>query len=162
VATVPGIQGYSPLVTRVAAAVAASVVLSLGAAYYLTCEPAPRISIRWRAGIELDRRAELERVFLLVNGTPEQERFEYDLLDTSRSNIEAMVLEPDVADTDRVDQHTFVVPFDAPYGTSWMWVAHRTPVLRARGVVPGVVVACVVVLVAAVTAEVRRSGLPLG
>jgi hypothetical protein len=98
---------------------------------------------------------ELERRFLLVNRAPERERFEYDLLDTSRGNIEALVREPDVADTDRIDQQTFVLPFDIPYGTSWMWVAHRTPVLRTPGVVPGIIVTCVVVLIAAMTVEVR-------
>ena len=154
-AQVRGTSGRSPLVARIAAAVAVCVLLALGAAYYLTYEPAPRIAILWRAGIELERRAELERRFLLVNRAPERERFEYDLLDTSRGNIQALVHERDVADTDRVSQEHFVVPFDIPYGTSWMWVAYRTPILRTPGVVPGVLVTCVVVLVVALGVEGR-------
>ena len=164
-AVVRGTGARSLFPARIAAAVAACVLLVLGGSYYLTYEPAPRIAILWRQGIEPERRAELERRFLLLNRTPERERFEYDLLDTSRRNIEAMVLEPDVADTDRVDRHTFALPFDIPYGTSWMWVAHRIPVLRTPRVVPGIVVACVIVLLAAMTAEargLRRRARPTG
>jgi hypothetical protein len=155
-AVVRGTGARSRLLARMAAAIAGCVLLALGAAYYLTYEPAPRIAILWRQGIEPERRAELERRFLLVNRAPERERFEYDLLDTSRGNIEALVREPDAADTDRVDRQTFVVPFDVPYGASWMWVAHRLPVLRTRGVVPGIVLTCVAVLIAGGVAEMRR------
>jgi hypothetical protein len=128
-------------------------LLALGAAYYFTYEPAPRIAIRWPEGIDPSRREELERRFLLVNPEPERDRFEYDLLDTSRGNIEALVRERDVADTDRVSREGFTVPLDVPYGTRWMWIAHRTPVLRVSGVVGGIVAVCVAVLVAAVAAE---------
>ena len=130
--------------------------MALGAAYYFTYEPAPRIAIRWPEGIDPSRREELERRFLLVNPEPERDRFEYDLLDTSRANIEALVREPDVADTDRVSRERFTVPLDIPYGTSWMWVAHRTPVLRIPGVVGALVGVCVLGLVAGIAGELRR------
>jgi len=140
---------------RVVGVIAACILVGLGAAYYFTYEPAPRIAIRWPEGIDPSRREELERRFLLVNPEPERDRFEYDLLDTSRANIEALVREPDVADTDRVSRERFTVPLDVPYGTSWMWVAHRTPVLRIPGVVSALVGVCVLALVAGIAGELR-------
>jgi hypothetical protein len=140
---------------RVVGVIAACILVALGAAYYFTYEPAPRIAIRWPEGIDPSRREELERRFLLVNPEPERDRFEYDLLDTSRANIEALVREPDVADTDRVSRERFTVPLDVPYGTSWMWVAHRTPVLRIPGVVGALVAVCVLVLVVGIAGELR-------
>src|SRR5687767_1472261 len=112
---------------RVMGMFAGCVLLALGIAYYFTCEPAPRVALRWREGVASERRQELERRFLLVNPAPDRDRIEYDLLDTSRTNLEALVREPDVADTDRVSREGFTVPLDVPYGTSWMWLAHRTP-----------------------------------
>ena len=61
--------------------------------------------------------------------------------------------EPDVADTDRVGRERFTLPLDVPYGTSWMWVAHRTPVLRIPGVTGAVVVLSVAAVVAAIAGE---------
>ena len=130
--------------------------MSLGAAYYFTYEPAPRIAIRWPTEIEPERRQELERRFLLVNPAVEGDRLEYDLLDTSRDNVEALVREPDVFDTDRVGREHFTLPLDVPYGTSWMWIAHRTPVLRIRGVVGAIVVLCAAAIAAWLVGELRR------
>jgi hypothetical protein len=60
-----------------------------------------------------------------------------------------------VADTDRVSREGFTVPLDVPYGTRWMWLAHRIPVLRSPGVVPAIVALCAAVLAGAVAAELR-------
>ena len=113
----------------------------------------PQVSVLWRAGIGPERRAVLERRFLLVNPIVDQDRLAYDLLDTSRGNLEALVTEPDVADTDRISQERFEVPFDIPYGDSWMWVAHRTPILRTPGVVRALVATSVLLLVGWLIAE---------
>jgi hypothetical protein len=113
------------------------------------------VAIRWREGLGSERRQELERRFLLVEPAADRDRLEYDLLDTSRANIEALVGEPDVADTDRVSREGFTVPLDVPYGTSWMWVAHRTAVLRVPGVIPATLALCAAMLVAAVAFELR-------
>jgi hypothetical protein len=139
----------APWFARAAAIAAAAVLVALGLAYYLTYEPAPEIRVQWRVGIEPQRRAELERRFLLVNPAPFEDRLSYDLLDTSRENVEALVKERDVADTDRVDRVNYAIPFDTPYGESWMWAAHRTPLLRVPGVVEALVITSVGVLVAA-------------
>ena len=139
-----------------AAAAAAVILLGLGLAYYFTYEPAPEIRIRWRDGLDPGRRAELERRFLLVNRAPFEDRLTYDLLDTSRRNVEALVRERDIADTDRVNRTNYTIPFYVPYGSSWLWVAHRTPVLRIPGIVNGLVLVCAAVLVVAAVGVMRR------
>ena len=140
---------------RAVGIIAACVLIGLGTAYYFTYEPAPRIAVRWPERIDPARRQELERRFLLVDPQVDRDRVEYDLLDTSRQNIEALVREPDVADTDRVGRERFSVPLDVPYGTRWMWVAHRTPILRIPGVISGVVIVCLAAVVIAGAAELR-------
>ena len=104
---------------------------ALGLVYWLTYEPAPSIRVRWRANVTSEQQAALERKYLLVNGrAPTGRSIAYDLLDTRHDNIKALVLDPDVADTNDIDRHQFEVPFDFAYGEGWMWVADRTPVLR--------------------------------
>ena len=140
---------------RAAGIVATCMLVALAVTYYFTYEPAPRIAIRWAADIQPARRQQLERRFLLVNPAADRDRIEYDLLDTSRSNIEALVREPDVADTDRVSRDGFTVPLDVPYGASWMWAANRIPVLRTRGVIPAVLILCVAAIAVALARELR-------
>jgi hypothetical protein len=133
---------------RAVAVTTGAVLIAFTVGYYLTYEPAPEIRILWRAGLDPERRAELEQRFLLVNATPFEDRLTYDLLDTRLENVEALVNERDIQDTDRVDRVGFTIPQDIPYGTSWMWVAHRLPVLRYPGLVQGIVLACAIVLAA--------------
>ena len=146
-------------IARTAAVISSAVLLGLGAAYYLTYEPAPEIRILWRAGLESERQAELERRFLLVNPLPFEDRLTYDLLDTSRENVRALVQEGDIRDTDRVDRVGFTIPPDIPYGASWMWIAHRLPVLRTPGAIEGIVASFSVVLAvsAAALMKTRRT-----
>ena len=142
-----------PWLARATAAIAACTLLALTSTYYLTYEPAPRVGVLWREGIRPERRVALERRFLLVNPAVDDDRLEYDLLDTSRGNLEALVNEPDAADTDRISREHFEVPFNIPYGESWMWVAYRIPVLRIPAVLRGIVAACALLLVGWLVAE---------
>jgi hypothetical protein len=108
----------------------------LGAAYWLTYEPAPRIRVLWRDGVTAHQQAEIEERYLLLNG---RDRIPggsvaYDLLDTSRSNIKSIVEDPAIADTNDIERHTYVVPFETQYGNEWMWMAHRVPLLRENRV----------------------------
>jgi hypothetical protein len=120
---------------RVLSALGLGGLAALGLAYWLTYEPAPAIRVRWRDDVTSARQATLERRYLLSNGrAPLGRSIAYDLLDTRRSNIEALVLDPDVADTHDVDRDNFEIPFETAYGDRWMWVAHRTPVLRDNSV----------------------------
>ena len=124
--------------------VAASVLLAFSVAYYLTYEPSVRIGVRWRDGVTLEQQAGLERRFRLMNGVPSETHIRYDLLDTRRTNIEALIKDPNAEDTESVSRTLFVAPPDIEYGQSWMWIAHRIPGLRAPGVAEAIVMMCVV------------------
>jgi hypothetical protein len=121
----------------------------LGLAYWLTYEPAPRIRILWRDGVTAQQRTTIERKYLLLNGRDPLENgsLAYDLLDTSRSNIKALVEDPAIADTSDVDRDTYIVPFITDYGNEWMWIADRTPGLRNAGIRTSVVAALLVMVV---------------
>lgn len=113
-------------------AIGAAGVIGLAAAYWLTCEPAPRMRVLWRLDVAPQRQAALEQKYLLRNRRDQlpEGSFAYDLLDTSPANIKALVEDPAILDTNDIERHTWVVPFDAEYGSEWMWIAHRTPGLR--------------------------------
>jgi hypothetical protein len=115
----------------IGAAAAAGLVL-LGLAYWLTYEPAPRVRVRWRPDLMLEQQAALERKYLLRNRRDPLPggSLAYDLLDTSASNIGALVEEPSILDTNDIERHTLTVRFDVDYGDEWMWIAYRLPGLR--------------------------------
>jgi hypothetical protein len=107
-------------------------LVSLRVAYDLTYEPALWVRVRWRDGTGDWRRAWLERTYRLGDPVnPEGLGYSYILYDTSRRNIEAMVTDPEVADTHDIDRDKFEVPWETQqYSERWMWVADRVPVLR--------------------------------
>ena len=78
----------------------------------------------------------LESKYLLtdrVGPHPDARRsFGYALLDTRRSNIEALVKDPAVFDTNDIEDEAgeFYVRLGTGYSDRWMWLAHRMPVLR--------------------------------
>jgi hypothetical protein len=132
----------------------------LGAAYYFSYEPAPAVSIQWREGTTWQRRAEIERQSGLVRSRDQDVRITYDLVDTRASNIAALLARPEVVDTGDLDLHSHTVPADAPYGKGWMWIGNRLPIFRSQGVVPALVIACVLLIGGALARElgVLRSG----
>lgn len=105
----------------------------LAAAYWATLEPAPRIRVLWREGIAAGQQSALEARYLLRNGRDRlpEGSVAYDLLDTSRANIERLVEDPAVADTNDIDRNAYVVEPETDRGDEWTWVAYRVPVLRA-------------------------------
>ena len=105
---------------------------SLRVAYDLTYEPAPWVRVRWRDGTGDWRRAWLERTYRLGGAVnPEGLAYSYILYDISRQNIQAMVTDSEVADTNNIDRQRFEVPWEIQQdSTRWMWVADRVPVLR--------------------------------
>ena len=132
---------------RIAAAIAAFVLAVLGAAYYLTYEPAPAVDIQWSEKLSEETRREYERRYGLVNPShPARRSSTYDLLDTGSGNIRALLSDPAVQATNRFDPDTFTVRADAPYGESWMWVGDRLPLLRWRPVAWSIVGICVAVI----------------
>jgi len=132
------------------------VLLAVVLGYCFTYEPAPEVRVRWRDGVTPKRQEALERQFRLVNRNAVGDRFSYDLLDTRQRNVEALLRERDVDDTDRIDRQRIRVRPDAPYGQSWMWVAHRLPLLRIAGVVESVVAGCVLVLAVSVAVLMKK------
>lgn len=130
--------------------------MALGVAYYLTYEPAFEVAIRWREGTTWQRRAQIERQFGLAEARNLADwTVWYDLIDTRPATIRALASQPEVAGFEGVNLDTFAVPPDAPYGKGWMWIGPRLPVLRHRGVVPGVIVACALAIAWAVAGEAR-------
>jgi hypothetical protein len=129
------------------AAVAAAILAVLGAVYWYTVEPAPAVKVRWRDGVTAGQRAALQRRFRLVDPIAAEGRtITYNLLDTSRRNLQAIVAESAVEDTSEFDRIQLTLPADAPYGTRWTWLANRLPVTRLPGVMAAVVTACLLVL----------------
>lgn len=106
----------------------------LAFAYWFTAEPAPGIRVTWASTVSEEQRTSLERRYQLANRRaphPDDPRsLAYDLLDTRRSNIEALVNDPAVVDFNDIDDEYFRVRLGTAYGDEWLWVAHRTPGLR--------------------------------
>ena len=107
---------------------------ALAFAYWFSYEPAPGIRVQWQPGVAIEEQTALERKYLLSNRrAPHSEQplsLAYDLLDTRRSNIEALLENPAVADTNDIDDEWARVRLGTAYDDGWMWVAHRTPLLR--------------------------------
>jgi hypothetical protein len=82
----------------------------------------------------------------------------YDLVDIRPANIRSLAEQPEVAATQGLDLETYSIPPDGAYGKGWMWIGPRLPILRHRGVVPGVVIACVLTIGYVVAGEVRSQG----
>jgi hypothetical protein len=142
---------------RVAAGVAAAVLLGLAITYWFTYEPAFALTVRWRDGLTWDRRLELERQLGLVRHRDQQRRtITYDLVDTRSTNVRALLTHPDVEDASPLDAATFSVPADAPYGTGWMWAGSRSPAIRAHRLTPVLVAVALITLGWWCRRELRR------
>ena len=135
---------------------------ALAFAYWFTYEPAPSVRVRWRDHVTFDEQVSLERKYLLVNREgphPDARRsFGYALLDTRRSNIEALVKDSAVFDTNDIEDEEgqFYVRLGTAYSDRWMWVAHRVPLLRyAR--VRWVLIAALALMVLAGSAGLWRA-----
>jgi hypothetical protein len=137
-------------------AIPAVILTILGAAYSLTREPAAEVGISWRPGIRTAARLAHERRLGLENGRVVEGRMRYDLLDLRKENIEAIVAEPDIADTDGIDRNAAVLPVTYRYGEGWTWIGRRLPILRRSGVVPMLAAASLVALVIGAERLTRR------
>jgi hypothetical protein len=77
----------------------------------------PEINVRWRDSVDPAARAALERRFKLLRAEQEAANaWRYELTDTSRDMLGALVHDADVADTHFVDRTTFELTSDVPYG----------------------------------------------
>ena len=118
----------------------------------LTGAPAPNIEVHWDASVSESARERLERRFQLVNrsSTPDVTG-SYDLVDTSASNIAALLAQPGVAATTFLDAQTFSVSPDAPQGIVRTWIGDRIPVIKRRGVMQTVGVVLMALIAAGLT-----------
>jgi hypothetical protein len=85
-----------------------------GATLAIIPRPVP-LNIRWAPQVSDSQRAELERQLTLSNGElREGTTRSYVLLDSSRTNIEAIVRHPSIEDTSNIDRATLrlLPPFD--------------------------------------------------
>lgn len=107
-------------------------LVSLRVAYNVTYEPAPAVRVRWRDLTTDARRVQLERKYRLTDpAAPEGLSYSYVLMDTSRRNIEALVKDPEAADTNDIDRRKFAIPWTtAESRVRVTWVAERIPGLR--------------------------------
>ena len=104
---------------------------ALAFAYWFTYEPAPGVRVSWRPGTTLEQQTALERKYMLSNRrAPMSGSLAYDLLDTTQANIQALLKDPAVVDTNDIDDEWARVRLGTAYGDEWMWVADRTPLLR--------------------------------
>ena len=80
---------------------------------------APRVNVRWAAGVSTSARLELEERFrLLVGEHREGTTWAYDLGDPSPRVVGALIRHPAVDDTSRVYRRLGIVAVDAPRGTT--------------------------------------------
>lgn len=126
-------------------------------AYNLTCEPAPAVRVRWRDGTTDWRRGWLERKYRLGDpSAPMGLSYSYVLFDPSRRNIEAMIKDPEIADTNDIDRRRFEIPWATAHESrQWMWVADRVPSLRQPAVRRGLIAVLAVMLLIGVTRIIR-------
>ncbi len=71
------------------------------------------INVRWRAELPPEQRSTLERRFGLTVVERDPPTWTYTIADTGRSNLEALVMHEDVADTHHLDRERFRVSADA-------------------------------------------------
>ena len=77
----------------------------------------PEINVRWRESVDAASRVALERRFKLIRAEPvAANAWRYELTDSSRDMLGALVRHADVADTHFVDRTTFELVSDAPHG----------------------------------------------
>jgi len=130
---------------------ASVVLIGISGAWYATWEAAPAVSIGWAEGLAPGHRRTLERRFRLTLPREQDEGFdnpvEYDLLDIRPENIRALIEQPEVADTGRIDRAGHRILANAPFGRGGTWIGNRIPVLRTYGVVPAIIVGCALILV---------------
>lgn len=131
----------------------------LAFAYWFTYEPAPGVRVSWKPGITLEQQVVLEQKYMLSNRrAPVSGSLAYDLLDTTRANIESLLKDPAVIDTNDIDDEWARVRLGTAYGDRWMWVADRTPLLRDHEVRWGVILTLAAMAAIGLRGLLRQQG----
>lgn len=78
---------------------------------------APRVHVRWSAGLSAERRAALEGELSLQRGESRAvDTWEYDLTDPEPASVARLIAHPDVVDTHYLERASGRVSADAPRG----------------------------------------------
>ena len=104
-------------------------------------DPGPKINVRWAPTVDDAAREAVEaRFHLAPEGQPEDRTRHYELLDSSRANVEALLANPAVEDTAGLDRATFafdkvpVVRFDEK-ATDWIVGLEPCPEMKPASLV---------------------------
>lgn len=120
-----------PATLQRASSIACLVLATLYIAFELTAGPATVVSVRWSPQTTAGERRDAQDTYLLWNGRDTGPvNSVYDLLDTSRGNIRALVNDRRVADTQGVDRTTFEPIAADASDEAITSVLARLPVLR--------------------------------
>jgi len=153
----PPMTSYSTSFVRAVSFASLLALVLLAGIWFATKETAPSIHVRWRAGLSAEDRQALERRFALVQPQfLERETWAYDLLDTSRQNVESLVRHPDVDDTHEIDREAFRVRPEAPRGQTSSWLVHRLGPRVLSDLLPAIVGALIVAYVVATWTSFRQ------
>ena len=110
-----------------------------------TRDVAPRVTVEWDA--DTAERDHLERRFQLTERQPRPDgSYEYDLVDTSSSNIRSLVSDRQVRVVGGIDTNAFRPVPNGPIGTRRIWLADRLPILKEPFVVPWILVTLVAII----------------
>ena len=104
-----------------ALAVSSILVLALIGCLHVFVPPAfaPRVYVRWKAGVNGTARTQIERELKLLAGEPyDATTWSYDLGDRSRQAIGAIVAHGSVEDTGNIDRARLTVTDDTRVGTT--------------------------------------------
>ncbi len=123
-----------------------------------TESPAPIVKVRWKPTVSEAQRVGLEERHQLIRGNSVgPNSFNYDLLDSRREAIRAIVTDPAVADTGEIDRAQFRIAPTAGRGTATRWLWHRFwPEWAARWVAGALHAWMVLSLVAWIVWEEKR------
>ena len=109
-------------VVQVRVLLVACVVVVCGLAFlhvFVSPAVAPRVNIRWAAGVDDVARESLEQQFRLFAAEHrEGTTWAYDLRDPSWQTVRALVAHPAVADTHYINRRFGIVSASAPRGTT--------------------------------------------
>lgn len=142
----------------VAGAIGAAMLIVMAAAYAITREASPIIHVRWRADVEAAERQDRRQAHALSECSALDDRTDRcELLDTSRSNLAAIVGDSTIEDTYHLQRSTLTIAPDADLAPRMTWIAYRVPLLRRSGVMQTMVAAGFVLLLGAAVAHVGVS-----
>lgn len=111
----------------------ALLVLAWHTTRLITETPAPTVKIRWDPALGDDERADIEERFQLVHREEiGPDIYNYDLIDSRRDVIRALVEHPGILDTGDLDRSGFAVAATTAAGRARRWLLNRWATRRVE------------------------------